>query len=204
MGCLNDNIPDENYDFLIKQEEQKDGLDVYKPKEMLKYAEQLKCPLCKIHFSKEERSEINNILNTRSENKLIDIIGEYNREADSVIKVNNIAELEVKYNKIQDFIKVIEANRYHKHICKSNDICQRKENQDVYIDLCFTSPQNMIEKEMKIDFNKLKNDEEYRNNYLSEKEVAHNNYIRKKKRKEIENEYIDEFNKYTFQKERSM
>ena len=38
MGCLNDNIPDENYDFLIKQEEQKDGLDVYKPKEMLKYA----------------------------------------------------------------------------------------------------------------------------------------------------------------------
>ena len=57
---------------------------------------------------------------------------------------------------------------------------------------------------MKVDFNKLKNDEEYRNNYLREKEVAYNNFIREKKRKQIENEYIDEFNDYTFQKERSM
>ena len=126
MGCLNDNIPDENYDFLIKQEEQKDGLDIYKPKQMIQYAEQLKCPLCKVHLSKEEYSEINNILFTRCEKDLINKIYEYNREANSVVKINNIAELEVKYNKEQDFIKVIETNRYYKHTCKNNDICQRK------------------------------------------------------------------------------
>ena len=57
---------------------------------------------------------------------------------------------------------------------------KRNENQDVYIDLCFDSPQNIIEKNMEIDFKKLKSDEEYRNKYLSEKEVAYNNYIRQK------------------------
>ena len=46
MGCLSDNIPDESYDFLIKQEEQKDGLDVYKSKQIIKFYSQIKCPLC--------------------------------------------------------------------------------------------------------------------------------------------------------------
>ena len=105
---------------------------------------------------------------------------------------------------MQDFIKVVETNRYYKHTCKNNDICQRNENQDVYIDLCFTSPQSRVEKDMKVDFNKLKNDEEYRNNYLREKEIAYNNYIKDKKRKQIEDEYIDEFNKYTFKKEQNL
>ena len=159
MGCLND-IPDENYNFLIKQEEQKDGLDIYKPKEIIQYAEKLKCPLCKINLSEGERSEINDILFTRCEKVLINKIYEYNREANSVTKINNIEELELKYYEMQDFIKVVETNRYYKHTCKNNDICQRNENQDVYIDLCFTSPQSRVEKDMKVDFNKLKNDEE--------------------------------------------
>ena len=62
---------------------------------------------------------------------------------------------------------------------------KRNENQDVYIDLCFDSPQNIIEKNMEIDIKKLKSDEEYRNKYLSEKEVAYNNYIREKTKKQI-------------------
>ena len=185
MRCLSDNIPDESYDFLIKQEEQKDGLDVYKPKQIIKFYSQIKCPLCKIKLTKEEELEINNILETGIVMKLLSKIDEYNNEAKSETKIDNFEELKILYNQMQDYAKILEKNRYYKHTCKNNEICQRNENQDVYIDLCFDSPQNIIEKNMEINFKKLKSNEKYRNKYLSEKEVAYNNYIREKTKKKL-------------------
>ena len=201
MGCLSDNIPDESYDFLIKQEEQKDGLDVYKPKQIINFYSQIKCPLCKIKLTKEEELEINGVLETGNVMKLLSKIDEYNNEAKSETKIDNFEELEILYNQMQDYAEILEKNRYYKHTCKNNEICQRNENQDVYIDLCFDSPQNIIEKNMEINFKKLKSDEKYRNKYLSEKEVAYNNYIREKTKKQIEDEYLDDFEEYTFKKE---
>ena len=44
-------VPDLEYDFLIKKDDQKDGLDIYKPKSIINYSSQIKCPLCKYKLS---------------------------------------------------------------------------------------------------------------------------------------------------------
>lgn len=70
MGC-DGYYPDTDYDFLIKKEEQKDGLYVYKPKSVIKYTYQIKCPLCKCRLSDKEDEILQNKLNNVSENRLM-------------------------------------------------------------------------------------------------------------------------------------
>lgn len=178
-ACTKEDVPDKDYDFLIKQENQKDGIDLYKPKSTINYSYEIKCPLCKIMLASEERQKIQNILSTGSERLLDSIIKDYNKEADSVDKIDNIDKLEAIYKKMEEIAKTIEEMRFYKHSCTRNDICQRKENQDIYIDLCFNSPQEKMEKDLKVDLNKLKTDENYKNKYLSDRQIAYENHIRR-------------------------
>ena len=200
-ACTIEDAPDPTYNFLVKQEDQKDGLELYKPRSSINYVSEIKCPLCKCPLSKEESQTLQNIFNNGNENKLLRLINDYNQEADNVNEIDNIKELEAKYNKVQEMAKIVEANRYYKHTCTKNDICKRTANQDVYIDLCFDSPKNLIAEAMKIDLNKLKNDENYKNNYLNERKITYAKNMLKKKKREIEDEYRDEFDEMMFEKE---
>ena len=146
MGCINideisdtcnkiftfDEVPDNNYDFLQKKDEQKDGLDVYKPKSVVYYASEIKCPLCKCRLPKQEIEIIKNILDVPSKKKLDRLFNKYNQEADAEYKIDNIKDLEAIYNEIQETVKTIEEKRFYKHTCVRNEICKRTQNQDIY------------------------------------------------------------------------
>ena len=217
MGCINieeisatcnkiftfDEVPDNNYDLLVKKDEQKDGLDVYKPKSIVYYASEIKCPLCKCRLPEQELEIIENILDVSSETKLKRLFNKYNQEADAANKIDNIKDLEAIYNEIQETVKTIEEKRFYKHTCIRNEICKRTQNQDIYIDLCFGEPKENIDKNLKVDLNKLKTDENYRNKYLSNKKVAYQKYMREQKISQIESEYQDEFEGMTFRKEQN-
>ena len=203
-ACTKDEIPDMSYDFLVKQEEKKDGLEIYKPKYSITFSSQIKCPLCKFSLTNEEITILQDILSTSSENKLNSLFSKYNAEADSATKIDNISDLGNIYNQIQEMAKTVESKRFYKHTCTRNAECKRTENHDIYIDLCLVSPQESIAKNLKVDYNKLKTDESYRQNYLENKKIAHEKYIRNQKRKEIEDEYRYEFEDYTFLKERNL
>jgi len=203
-ACTNDDVPDQTYDFLVKQKELKDGLELYKPRFQIDNIYKLKCPLCKCNFSEEEKNKLRDIFNKGNEMKLLALIGDYNRELDIVNEIDNIEKLETIYNKIEEMAKIVEANRFYKHTCTKNDICKRTANQDVYIDLCLDSPKDTIAKGMKIDFNRLKTDENYKNNYLNDREILYVKSLLRQKKKEIEDEYRDEFEEMTFKKEQNM
>ena len=217
MGCINieeisatcnkiftfDEVPDNNYDLLVKKDEQKDGLDVYKPKSIVYYASEIKCPLCKCRLPEQELEIIEKILDVSSETKLKRLFNKYNQEADAANKIDNIKDLEAIYNEIQETVKTIEEKRFYKHTCIRNEICKRTQNQDIYIDLCFGEPKENIDKNLKVDLNKLKTDENYRNKYLSNKKVAYQKYMREQKISQIESEYQDEFEEMTFRKEQN-
>lgn len=194
-------IPDQSYDFLILQKNQKDGLDVYKPKEKIVGSFQIKCPLCKLKLSKEEYDTIDNILFTANEQKLFDLMVKYNNETNTTYPVDNLSILESIYNEIKDYSRIIEENRYYKHTCINNKLCQRLNNQDIYIDICYSSNLNNIEKNLDIDINRLKIDENYRNNYISNREIKFNNYLKKQRKEVIENKYRKEFEEITSLKE---
>ena len=206
MGCIddcsNENIPDETYDFLIKQKEPKDGLEVYKPKSTISYVSQIRCPLCKCRISTEEKTIIQDIFNMGNESKLLALIENYNREVDNDDEIDDIDELEYLYSKIKDMAEIVESNRFYKHTCTKNEICKRTSNQEIYIDLCLYSPKNKIKNGIKLDFNKLKNDDIYRNNYLNAKKILYEKKLKREKRKQIENAYIYEFEEITFKLER--
>lgn len=150
MGCLSidENIPDINYNFFTKVESQKkEGLDIYKASSTIDYYTVFRCPLCKCLYTKEEEGIIKNKLN----------IENYNGQTESGEKIDNIDELESIYNQLQEIAKSIEQNRYHKHTCINNELCQRSNNQDIYIDLCsIDNIKNYIENKLKVNLNKLK------------------------------------------------
>ena len=176
--------PDLNYDFLIKKNEQKDLLDIYKPKEVIHFSKQIKCPLCKIMLPEEERKIIEDKLNFGGEKKLLSLINKFNNEVESKLNINNIIELENIYIQIQNYFKTIEENRFYKHICRNNDICNRTNNQEIYIDLCTDSIKDNLENLLKIDINKLKTDQNYKNKYLQMKQfhiIITSNKKKKKK-----------------------
>ena len=177
-ACTQDEVPDKDYDFLIKQEEQKDGLDVYKPQSTITYCNQIKCPLCKFSMPNEDRNKLQNILSNGGEKLLDSIIRDYNREVDSFDKLDNIDSLEAIYKKMEEITKAIEENRFYKHTCTRNEICKRTQNQDIYIDLWANSPQEKMEKGLKVDFKKLKTDENYKNKYLSDRKIAYEKQIK--------------------------
>lgn len=194
-------VPDLSYDFLVKSEQQKDGLDVYKPREIITFYEQIKCPLCKIKFTEEEYSIISDKLNTASEKHLQKLISDYNTEASRIDILDNINTLESIYNLIQNCSKNIKANRYYKHTCTNNEICKRMNNQEIYIDLCINSDIDNFDNRLFIDPNRLKDDENYRNKYINDKRDEHIKYMRKRRKAEIENKYRPQFEEYCFQKE---
>ena len=193
--------PDINYNFLIKRDIQKDGLDIYKPKTIINTAYQLKCPLCKCGFPEEEYLILNNKLNLASENKLSELKMKFNAEAESPFKIDNINELEIIFNQISDCAKAIENNRHYRHVCTNNELCKRTENQEIYIDLCSLSNLDNLKNNLIVDVDRLKTDENYKNNYLKNKAIIHNKYMKKERKQQIENKYRPAFEKYTSDKE---
>jgi len=193
--------PDMNYNFLIKKEEKKDGLDVYRPQTTIFSFSEIKCPLCKCDLPEEENQIIEKKLSFYRENKLSKLIDYYNTEANAEDKIDNISDLEDIYNQIKDYSQEIENNRYYKHTCTNNELCQRMNNQEIYLDLCSFDINN-FQSSLIVDINRLKTDENYKNNYLNKKAVAYNKYIKKQRKIEIENKYRDEFEQYTFEKEK--
>ena len=189
-------VPDLEYDFLIKKDDQKDGLDIYKPKSIINYSSQIKCPLCKYKLSQEEYLIIDNILNIGNENEFFNLIYEYNKEASRIDILDNINILESIYIKIKNYSKILEKNRYYKHKC------QRINNQEIYIDIFYSSIIYNFDKELNIDINKLRTDENYKLNYINNKRNEYIKYTKKKKKIEIENQYINQFEEKNFQKEK--
>ena len=197
-----EDVPDQSYDFLILQKTQKDGLDVYKPKDNIVSSFKIKCPLCKLKLSKEEYDIIANKLIITNEQNLFDLIYKYNNEIKTPYPVDNISILENIYNEINECSRIIEENRYYKHTCKNNKLSQRLNNQDIYIDICYSSNlNNIIHNSLDIDINRLKIDENYKNNYISNREIKFNNYLKKQRKEEIENKYRKEFEDITSLKE---
>ena len=193
--------PDINYDFLIEKGIQKDGLVIYKPRQRIHSSSQIKCPLCKLPLSEEEYSIINNKLELINEIKLSDLITKFNLAVESPYEIDNINDLEIIYNQISECAEVIEDNRYYKHICINNELCQRTDNQEIYIDLCSISNLDNLNNKLAVDIYKLKTDENYKNNYLNKKEKIHNIYIKKEKKRQIEDKYRSEFEKKCFDKD---
>ena len=193
--------PDINYNFLIKKEFQKDGIDVYKPKNRIYSSSQIKCPICKCDFLEEEYLIINNKLNLANENQLFELIMNFNEEAKSPYKIDNIDDLEIIYKQIRDYTKVIEDNRYYKHNCTNNQLCQRTENLEIYIDLCSLSNFDNLKNNLSVDIERLKTDENYKNKYLNNKAMMYNIYTKKQRKRQIEENYRTEFEQNTFKKE---
>ena len=194
-------LPDLSYDFLIKRDIQKDGLDIYKPKTSINSVYQLKCPLCKCVLPEEEYFILNNKLNLANENELSELIKKFNDETKNPYKIDNIDELEIIFNQINDCTKAIEDNRYYRHICTNNELFKRTENQEIYIDLCSLPNLDNLKNNLLVDIDRLKMDENYKNNYLSNKAIIHNNYMKKERKQHIENEYRPAFEKNTSDKE---
>ena len=96
----------------------------------------------------------------------------------------------------------MKENRLYKHTCKNNELCNRTNNQDVYIDLCsIDNLDDYFENNLKININKLKNDLDYKKEYLKKKKIKNNEYAKKQRKKEIEQKYKSDFEEYTFKKE---
>ena len=50
------------------------------------------------------------MFNAGGEKTLSSIISDYNQETENANKIDNIKELEVKYNKIKEMVKIVEDN----------------------------------------------------------------------------------------------
>ena len=201
MGCSSFNdYPDPDYNFFQKVEsQQKDGLDIYKATSPIDGYTQLRCPLCKCLYSNEEKRIIKNIIYYNGEKRLLMHIENYNGQANSPKIIDDINELESIYNRIQEIAITVEQNRYHKHTCTKNELCQRANDQSIYLDLCsIDNINNYIEKNLKINLNKLKNDINYRNEYLQNKKIHNDLYLKKQRKLEIERLYKSGFEEYTF------
>ena len=174
MGCdfINEaDIPDPNYNFFVKVEsQQKDGLDIYRASKIIDYYTDLRCPLCKCKIPKEERDIIINIIYHKGINSLLSNIEQYNNQTERADVVDDINTLEEIYLKIEGYSKSVKENRLYKHTCKNNELCNRTNNQDVYIDLCsIDNLDDYFENNLKININKLKNDLDYKKEYLKKK-----------------------------------
>ena len=198
----NEDLRDLKYNTLVKQEEKKDGLDVYKTNKILNSSRDIKCPLCKYSLSKEENKAIDNILKN-GYFKFIDIGLEYSR-VDFINLTDDILEkLESIYSKLEEPKKYIEENRYFYHLCTRNAECQRMENQAIYIDLIDKEVGFDYDSLLQYDHKKLRTDPEYRKKISQQKTEAYNKRMNKIRIKEIENEYRAEFEDYCIEVEDS-
>ena len=197
-----DDLRDLKYNTLVKQEEKKDGLDVYKTNKFLNSSRDVKCPLCKFPLSGEENNTIDNVLKN-GYFKFIQIFKEYSSVEFINLTDDIFEKLESIYVKFEEPKKYIEENRYFYHLCTRNAQCQRMENQAIYIDL--------IEKPVGFDFDsllpydhkKLRTDPEYRKEISQQKTEAYNKKMNKIRIQEIENYYRAEFEDYCIEVEDS-
>ena len=198
----NDDLRDLKYNTLVKQEEKKDGLDVYKTNKFLNSSRDVKCPLCKFPLSGEENNTIDNVLKN-GYFKFIQIFKEYSSVEFINLTDDILEKLESIYVKLEEPKKYIEENRYFYHLCTRNAQCQRMENQAIYIDL--------IEKPVGFDFDsllpydhkKLRTDPEYRKEISQQKTEAYNKKMNKIRIQEIENYYRAEFEDHCIEVEDS-
>ena len=197
-----EDLRDLKYNTLVKQEEKKDGLDVYKTNKFLNSSRDVKCPLCKFPLSGEENNTIDNVLKN-GYFKFIQIFKEYSSVEFINLTDDIFEKLESIYVKFEEPKKYIEENRYFYHLCTRNAQCQRMENQAIYIDL--------IEKPVGFDFDsllpydhkKLRTDPEYRKEITQQKTEAYNKKMNKIRIQEIENYYRAEFEDYCIEVEDS-
>jgi len=197
-----DDLRDFKYNTLVKQEEKKDGLDVYKTNKILNSSKDVKCPLCKFSLSKEENNAIDNILKN-GYFKFLHIVREYS-DVDFINLTDDILEkLESIYAKLEEPKKYIEENRYFYHLCTRNAECQRMENQAIYIDLIDEIVGFDFDSLLPYDHKKLRSDPEYRKEISQRKTEAYNKRMNKIRIQEIENEYRAEFEDYCIEVEDS-
>ena len=198
----NDGLRDLKYNTLVKQEEKKDGLDVYKTNKILNSSKDVKCPLCKFSLSQEENNAIDNILKN-GYFKFRDICYEYSR-VDYINLTDDILEkLESIYEKLEEPKKYIEENRYYYHLCTRNAECQRMETQAIYIDLIDKDVGFDFDSFLPYDHKKLRTDPEYRKKISQERTEAYNKRMNQIRIKEIENAYRAEFEDYCIEVEDS-
>ena len=197
-----DDLRDFKYNTLVKQEEKKDGLDVYKTNKILNCSKDVKCPLCKFPLSEEENKAIDNILKN-GYFKFLDIVREYS-DVDFINLTDDILEkLESIYAKLEEPKKYIEENRYFYHLCTRKAECQRMENQAIYIDLIDEVVGFDYDSLLPYDHKKLISDPEYRKEISQRKTEAYNKRMNKIRIQEIENEYRAEFEDYCIEVEDS-
>ena len=197
-----DDLRDFKYNTLVKQEEKKDGLDVYKTNKFLNGSRDVKCPLCKFPLSEEENKAIDNILKN-GYFKFLHIVREYS-DVDFINLTDDILEkLESIYAKLEEPKKYIEENRYFYHLCTRNAECQRMENQAIYIDLIDEIVGFDFDSLLPYDHKKLRSDPEYRKEISQRKTEAYNKRMNKIRIQEIENEYRAEFEDYCIEVEDS-
>lgn len=191
---------DLKYDSLVKQKEQKDGLDIYKTKIYLYSAKDVKCPLCKFSLPSEENEIINTMLNNGIL-KVNDLAQKYNNYAWDNYNIDIFTGLDKIYYEFDAIRKSTEENRYYKHICKKNAICQRTEDKAIYIDLIKQEVNYDFDKLLCYDHKKLKNDPEYKDEIVKERINRYNLRMKELRKIELERIYLPLFDENNIEKE---
>jgi len=115
-GCCGtdtkEEIPNPNYYIFKKQEQKKDGLDVYEPPYSISNSTEIRCPLCKFYFPVEERKSFLIQLNNYGESQLIALINKYN----NLIGNSNRIDLMDVINDLETVHKDIEELNIQKKI----------------------------------------------------------------------------------------
>lgn len=193
---------DPNYNFFKKQNDIKDGLEVYKVIDYMDYIglNQLRCPLCKYLLPSEEKKIIKEKLD-KGEYKLLIIAQEYNRKTKTFNKIDIFDELDKIYKRFEEIKINIEEYRYYKHTCKNNKQCNREKDQDIYLDLLSKEIDFNYDNFLLYEHQRLKTDQNYKNKILSERKDKYEAEMKEKKKIEIERTYLPQFENYTLQKE---
>ena len=172
---------EENNDNLVLSEEKKDGLEIYKIKNISRM-ENLVCPLCKYRFTREEDREMNKY------RVAFDYVtmwtDTYNHEINSLV-VNIFPELSKTAEVIENNMNFIENNQYYRHRCK-------RTNREIYLYLyCWPIDairKFMIPKDARYQYSKWKNDPNLKATLLEERKERENiDLIKKKIRNEWDN-----------------
>ena len=172
---------EENNDNLVLSEEKKDGLEIYKIKNISR-EEKLVCPLCKYRFTREEDSEMYKYRNAYI--YVINWTEGYNDEIES-LKVNIFPELSKLAEVIENNMNFIENNQYYKHRCK-------RTNREIYLYLypCKIDilKKFIIPKDARYQYSKWKNDPNLKATLLKERKEKENiDLIKKGIRNEWDN-----------------
>ena len=97
--------------------------------------------------------------------------------------------------------KKLEENRYYKHICTKNQICQRNTDQAIYIDLIKQEVNYDFDNLLNYDHKKLRTDQNYKDDIIKKRTNKYNLEMKKQRKKELERIYLPAFEAYTIKKE---